>query len=65
MIFLALLAVALLALVLWHMRQLARLRRWLANPVPGEVPESRGAGGVLPSRACPLLGGDESPMSPV
>ncbi len=43
MIFLALLALALLALVLWHMRQLARLRRWLASPVPGEVPESRGA----------------------
>jgi two-component system phosphate regulon sensor histidine kinase PhoR len=43
MTFLALVAIALLALVLWHMRQLARLRRWLANPVPGEVPESRGS----------------------
>jgi two-component system phosphate regulon sensor histidine kinase PhoR len=30
------------ALFLWHQRHLARLERWLANPVPGQVPEGQG-----------------------
>jgi two-component system phosphate regulon sensor histidine kinase PhoR len=35
-------AVALLAIVFWHTRHLARLERWLANPLPGGVPEGQG-----------------------
>jgi two-component system phosphate regulon sensor histidine kinase PhoR len=31
-----------LALVIYHVRHLARLSRWLADPVPGRVPEGRG-----------------------
>jgi two-component system, OmpR family, phosphate regulon sensor histidine kinase PhoR len=30
------------ALFLWHQRHLARLERWLANPLPGQVPEGQG-----------------------
>jgi two-component system phosphate regulon sensor histidine kinase PhoR len=36
------LAVGLLALLAWHVRHLARLERWLANPLPGNVPEGEG-----------------------
>jgi two-component system phosphate regulon sensor histidine kinase PhoR len=36
------LSVALLATLGWHVRHLARLERWLANPLPGEVPEGQG-----------------------
>jgi len=39
----AVFAVALLALVVHHVRHLARLARWLAAPVPGRVPEGNGA----------------------
>ena len=39
----ALVVLALLARLLWHARHLARLRRWLADPVPGQVPEGSGA----------------------
>ena len=35
-------AVALLLIVVWHTRHLARLERWLANPVAGGVPEGQG-----------------------
>jgi two-component system phosphate regulon sensor histidine kinase PhoR len=35
-------AVIMLALVIYHVRHLARLSRWLADPVPGRVPEGRG-----------------------
>jgi two-component system phosphate regulon sensor histidine kinase PhoR len=35
-------AVALLALLFWHTRHLARLHNWLAHPEPGKVPEGRG-----------------------
>jgi two-component system, OmpR family, phosphate regulon sensor histidine kinase PhoR len=38
----AVLAAGLLALLLWHTRHLARLQRWLANPLPGQVPEGEG-----------------------
>jgi two-component system phosphate regulon sensor histidine kinase PhoR len=36
------LAVALVAILAWHVRHLARLERWLANPLPGNVPEGEG-----------------------
>jgi two-component system phosphate regulon sensor histidine kinase PhoR len=36
------LAVGLLAILAWHVRHLARLERWLANPLPGNVPEGEG-----------------------
>ena len=36
------LATGLAALLAWHARHLARLHRWLANPVPGKVPEGQG-----------------------
>ena len=39
----ALVVLALLARLLWHAWHLARLRRWLADPVPGKVPEGTGA----------------------
>ena len=39
----AVFAVALLALVVHHVRHLARLARWLAAPAPGRVPEGNGA----------------------
>ncbi|HEU4353945.1 MAG TPA: phosphate regulon sensor histidine kinase PhoR [Burkholderiales bacterium] len=32
-------AAGLLALLLWHTQHLSRLHRWLANPLPGQVPE--------------------------
>jgi two-component system phosphate regulon sensor histidine kinase PhoR len=35
-------AIGLLAIVFWHARHLARLERWLANPLPGGVPEGQG-----------------------
>jgi two-component system, OmpR family, phosphate regulon sensor histidine kinase PhoR len=35
-------AVGLLALLLWHTRHLARLQRWVAHPLPGQVPEGQG-----------------------
>ena len=35
-------ALALLLIVVWHTRHLARLERWLANPVAGGVPEGQG-----------------------
>jgi two-component system, OmpR family, phosphate regulon sensor histidine kinase PhoR len=37
------LAVALLARLAWHAWQLGRLKRWLANPARGDVPEASGA----------------------
>jgi two-component system phosphate regulon sensor histidine kinase PhoR len=36
------LAAGLLGLLVWHTRHLARLQRWLANPLPGQVPEGHG-----------------------
>jgi len=36
------LCVGLAALLAWHVRHLARLHRWLANPLPGKVPEGEG-----------------------
>ena len=36
------LAAGLLGLLVWHTRHLARLQRWLANPLPGQVPEGEG-----------------------
>ena len=39
----ALVVLALLARLLWHARHFARLRRWLADPLPGKVPEGSGA----------------------
>ncbi|HSA89895.1 MAG TPA: phosphate regulon sensor histidine kinase PhoR [Burkholderiales bacterium] len=36
------LAVALLGVLFWHTRHLARLHGWLANPLPGQVPEGQG-----------------------
>ena len=30
------------AMLFWHARYLARLQRWLANPLPGGVPEGQG-----------------------
>jgi two-component system phosphate regulon sensor histidine kinase PhoR len=38
----ALAVLALLARLFWHARHLARLRRWLAAPLPGQVPEASG-----------------------
>ena len=35
-------ALGLLAFLLWHTRHLARLQRWLADPLPGQVPEGEG-----------------------
>ena len=35
-------ALGLLAITFWHTRHLARLERWLANPLPGGVPEGEG-----------------------
>ncbi|HEU4924369.1 MAG TPA: phosphate regulon sensor histidine kinase PhoR [Burkholderiales bacterium] len=35
-------AAGLLGLLVWHTRHLARLHRWLANPLPGKVPEGEG-----------------------
>ena len=40
---LGVLAVALLARLGWHGWQLGRLRRWLQDPLPGQVPEASGA----------------------
>jgi two-component system phosphate regulon sensor histidine kinase PhoR len=31
-----------LAMLLWHTRHLARLQRWVVNPLPGRVPEGEG-----------------------
>ena len=39
---LAVLTVVLGARVLWHARHLRRLKRWLAHPLPGNVPEGTG-----------------------
>jgi two-component system, OmpR family, phosphate regulon sensor histidine kinase PhoR len=36
------LAAGLLGALFWHTRHLARLHRWLANPMPGQVPEGQG-----------------------
>ncbi|HET7298278.1 MAG TPA: phosphate regulon sensor histidine kinase PhoR [Burkholderiales bacterium] len=36
------LVAGLLGLLFWHTRHLARLQRWLANPLPGQVPEGAG-----------------------
>jgi two-component system phosphate regulon sensor histidine kinase PhoR len=36
-------AAGLLAIVIYHVRHLARLARWAANPVAGKVPEGSGA----------------------
>jgi two-component system phosphate regulon sensor histidine kinase PhoR len=38
----AVFAAGLLALLLWHTRHLARLQRWVAHPLPGQVPEGQG-----------------------
>ena len=38
----AVFALGLLAYLVWHTRHLARLQRWLANPVAGQVPEGEG-----------------------
>jgi two-component system phosphate regulon sensor histidine kinase PhoR len=35
-------AIGMLALVVYHVRHLARLSRWLTDPVPGRVPEGSG-----------------------
>ncbi len=35
-------AVGVTAILMWHVRHLARLERWLANPLPGKVPEGQG-----------------------
>jgi len=35
-------AVSVTAILVWHVRHLARLERWLANPLPGKVPEGQG-----------------------
>jgi two-component system, OmpR family, phosphate regulon sensor histidine kinase PhoR len=37
-----LIAAALLVILAWHVRHLAQLERWLANPLPGNVPEGEG-----------------------
>jgi two-component system phosphate regulon sensor histidine kinase PhoR len=36
------LSVGLAAILYWHTRHLARLHHWLANPLPGKVPEGEG-----------------------
>ena len=33
------LAAGLVGALFWHTRHLSRLQRWLANPLPGQVPE--------------------------
>ena len=38
----AVFALGLLTLLLWNTRHLARLHSWLANPLPGKVPEGEG-----------------------
>ncbi|HEU5176446.1 MAG TPA: phosphate regulon sensor histidine kinase PhoR [Burkholderiales bacterium] len=38
----AFLAICVSAILAWHVRHLARLERWLANPLPGQVPEGQG-----------------------
>jgi two-component system phosphate regulon sensor histidine kinase PhoR len=38
----SLLALALVARLVWHSWHLGRLKRWLANPLPGQVPEASG-----------------------
>ncbi|HEX6155255.1 MAG TPA: phosphate regulon sensor histidine kinase PhoR [Burkholderiales bacterium] len=35
-------AICVTAILAWHVRHLARLERWLANPLPGQVPEGQG-----------------------
>jgi two-component system, OmpR family, phosphate regulon sensor histidine kinase PhoR len=35
-------ALCVLAMLLWHIRHLARLERWLGNPLPAQVPEGQG-----------------------
>jgi two-component system phosphate regulon sensor histidine kinase PhoR len=35
-------AIGVSALLIWHVRHLASLERWLANPLPGAVPEGQG-----------------------
>jgi two-component system, OmpR family, phosphate regulon sensor histidine kinase PhoR len=35
-------AISVTAILVWHVRHLARLERWLANPLPGKVPEGQG-----------------------
>jgi two-component system, OmpR family, phosphate regulon sensor histidine kinase PhoR len=35
-------AAAVTAMLVWHVRHLARLQRWLAHPLPGAVPEGQG-----------------------
>jgi two-component system, OmpR family, phosphate regulon sensor histidine kinase PhoR len=35
-------AAGLLMLLFWHTHHLSRLHRWLANPMPGQVPEGEG-----------------------
>lgn len=35
-------AIGVSALLVWHVRHLARLERWLINPLPGAVPEGQG-----------------------
>jgi len=35
-------AISVTAILAWHVRHLARLERWLVNPVPGQVPEGQG-----------------------
>ena len=35
-------ALAMTAILAWHVRHLARLERWLAYPLPGQVPEGQG-----------------------
>ncbi len=36
------LAAGLVGALFWHTRHLSRLQRWLANPLPGQVPEGEG-----------------------
>ena len=35
-------AISVTAILAWHVHHLARLERWLANPLPGQVPEGQG-----------------------
>jgi two-component system phosphate regulon sensor histidine kinase PhoR len=39
---LGVLAAGLAAMLLWHTRHLAKLHRWVTNPLPGKVPEGEG-----------------------